>query len=41
MLFPNFKEVDVHEDIERIAKENDGKSVGITSLEREVKYSSV
>lgn len=23
MLFPNFKEVDVHEDIEKIAKEND------------------
>lgn len=38
MLFPNFKEVDVHEDIERIAKENDGKSIRITSFEREVKY---
>lgn len=37
MLFPNFKEVDVHEDIERTAKEN-GKSMGITSFEKEVKY---
>lgn len=38
MLFPNFKEVDVHEDIERTAKENDGKSMGITSFEKKVKY---
>lgn len=38
MLFPNFKEVDVHKDIERVAKENDGKSMGITLFEREVKY---
>lgn len=30
MLFSNFKEVDVHEDIKRIAKENDDKSMGIT-----------
>lgn len=30
MLFLNFKEVDAHEDIERIAKENDDKSMGIT-----------
>lgn len=27
MVFPSFKEVDVHEDIERVAKENDGKSI--------------
>jgi len=37
MLFPNFKEADVHEDTERIAKEIDDKSNGIT-FEREVKY---
>lgn len=30
MLFSNFKEVGVHEDTERIAKENDDKSMWIT-----------
>lgn len=38
MLFPSFKEVNVHKNIERVAKENDGKSMGITLFEREVKY---
>lgn len=34
MLFPNFKEIQVHE---KTDEENDDKPMGITSFEREVK----